>query len=138
MGYTHYWRKPTATPAALWSLIQADAQKIIAASPVKLAFDYDETNKAPECSKELIRFNGIGKDGHETFYLTPDAESFEFCKTACKPYDLIAVAVLAIAAEHAPGLINVSSDGDTDDWKDGIAFASKVLGRPVTMPAFGE
>lgn len=137
MGYTHYWRQPLGIPAAAWALIQADAAKLIAASPVKLAFDYDETDKAPACSAEEIRFNGLGDDGHETFMLTPDAEDFEFCKTAFKPYDLVVCAVLACAAEHT-GKIAVSSDGDVSDWRDGVEWASKVLGRSVPCPALGD
>jgi hypothetical protein len=85
-------------------------------------------------SDDIIRFNGVGDDGHETFCLTKEASGFEFCKTAGKPYDILACAILAAAKQHAGDGLNVSSDGDANDWVEGLSFASKVLKRAVPYP----
>ena len=57
---------------------------------------------------------------------------FEFCKTNQKEYDIVVVAALARLAE-VPGM-EVTSDGNSDDWDEGIALASKVLGRALKNP----
>ena len=78
----------------------------------------------------MIRFNGRGNEGHETFILfkqKPKSESwqrnskeyFYFCKTARKPYDVAVGLVLLRAEKNAPGVLKVSSDGDWEhDWAD--------------------
>ena len=133
MGYTHYWRKPNPISLGAWEQIKDDAQKLIAASPVTIQYEDDDV-RPPEVSDAHIRFNGVGEDSYETFVLDPAMDEFQFCKTAAKPYDLIVCAILAVAQEHAGKSIRVSSDGDAGDWKDGIEFASKTLGRPVPLP----
>ena len=44
------------------------------------------------------------------------------------------VAVLAVAAEHAPANIRVLSDGRAEDWEGGLAWASEVLGCTIPNP----
>ena len=73
----------------------------------------------------MIRFNGKGEEGHETFMLTPDSQEFNFCKTAQKPYDIVVVAILCLLAHHTSG-VTVSSDGGISDWTDGLALAQRV------------
>ena len=131
MGYTHYWDHPMID-AEKWDKIVEDAKKLVAASPVKLAHDCDEPETPPHVGNENIWFNGVGDDGHETFVLTRKGTDFDFCKTAQKPYDLIVVAILAVAAAHG---VSVRADGDAPDWKDGLEYASRILGRPVALPS---
>lgn len=140
MGYTHYWRVSKPIPLKAWDLICDDAEKIIAASPVPLAWEYDEPKKAPEVKRKnemggaaLIRFNGIEDDGHETFFFEQAATKFSFCKTAAKPYDVVVCALLAAIAERAP-MVKVSSDGEPGEWQEGLDLAQKALGRPVPLP----
>lgn len=134
MGYTHYWRMSKDIPVSAWAKIQADAAKLIATSPAPLAYEYDKTDKPPVCDENEIRFNGRDEDGHETFLLKREQKSFEFCKTASKPYDTVVCAVLACAHEHAPEAITVSSDGDGDDWAGPLVWAGDVLGREIPLP----
>jgi hypothetical protein len=135
MGYTHYWRMNQDIPRDAWAKIQADAAKIIAASPAKLALEYDEPERLPICDGIEIRFNAADEDEScETFVLRPEMQDFEFCKTRQYPYDTPVCAILACAAEHAPNAIRVSSDGDEGDWAEPLAWASKVLGRTVPSP----
>jgi hypothetical protein len=143
MGFTHYWHQPVGTPipADAWAKIAADARKLVESAPCTLLAEYDEPGTTPEITGSAIWFNGAGGEGHETFFLerTPsgriyDGEHFSFCKTARKPYDRVVIAILACAAEHAPEHIRVESDGDEEDWRPGLGWASAVLGRPITLP----
>lgn len=90
----------------------------------KLAFEYDEPEREPVFSENLIRFNGVGDEGHETFVVTPSARDFEFCKTARKPYDTAVVAILCLLHHHTE--IEVSSDGVPEDWWRGLEFARRI------------
>lgn len=75
-----------------------------------------------EISDEVIQFNGVGDDGHETFYINPVPEvpswrdtAFDFCKTARKPYD-VPVAMILLAIDHfMPTVMTISSDGWWDE-----------------------
>lgn len=134
MGYTHYWENPKAIPTETWALICDDAQKLIAASPVSIQWESDD-KRPPEVSRliePLIRFNGVDGDGHETFYVEACVIGFAFCKTARKPYDIMVTAMLAMIHAHWSSF-KVSSDGNAHEWEDGLAFASKTLGREITI-----
>ncbi|MEM6972392.1 MAG: hypothetical protein AAF577_06265 [Pseudomonadota bacterium] len=56
---------------------------------------------------------------------------FAFCKTTSEPCDHVVTACLARLAET--GLI-VSSDGEPEEWADGVAAWKKALGRPIAIP----
>ena len=145
MGYTHYWR---GTDAVLrpetWQKIVDDFKKIYERNngASVLALEYDEADKPPKIDYEEIRFNGKDDDGHETFLLTPELDDFTFCKTAYKPYDKFVTAALILAKHHARAAgvdwINVSSDGDTDDWGAGFRMVVDLLGDDVKMPFFED
>lgn len=97
----------------------------------------------PDLRLDKVIFNGQGNDSYETFLFEPygnnpspsgGGKDFSFCKTACKPYDIVVVACLAIAAENLGEGIEVSSDGNRSDWVEGVALASRVLSRDVPNP----
>ena len=104
-----------------------------------MVFGYDQENKKPVLNGAKIRFNGIGEDGHETFYIMrkdkpatwADGQKtvFGFCKTARKPYDKYVVASLILAKIHLGNEITLSSDGDLDDWKEGLSVVNEKLGK---------
>ena len=156
MGYTHYWclnkkseeangsNEPTRFGEAV-----NDMEKIVSASRVLLAGWDGEGD--PEIFVDQVSFNGIGDDGHESFAfqrfgtgekgLGPTSpedkdKDFAFCKTAKKPYDVVVTACLAVAAQVIDDGIEVSTDGEVEDWKEGAAFASRILGRDVPVPSF--
>ena len=122
MGYTHYWRQSRDFTAAEWKKICTGARAVVKAYRSVLCFEYDQEGKAPEVSAEAIQFNGKGDDGHETFILTRkmgacyngEAEAFNFCKTAEKPYDAAVVAVLMVAKKAAPNALRLRSDGGSE------------------------
>ncbi len=139
MGYTHYWKTTAPIPDDVWQLICGDAEKIILLSPAKLVWEYDEPNKLPEVKRvkadggdTCIRFNGVGDDGHETFFFEQHATDFSFCKTAQKPYDVAVCAVLAAIADRT-SLVKVSSDGDPSEWEEGLALARQALNRLIDI-----
>jgi hypothetical protein len=84
-------------------------------------------------------FDNNNKDlGHEIFDLTPlprarawdsSLDGFGFCKTARKPYDLMVKACLLICKEYLGDGIEISCDGDDEDWKPAIAFILSTLDR---------
>jgi hypothetical protein len=134
MGYTHYWRIDEAIVPKVWALISADAKSLFAASPEPLVFEHG-SRKPPVADARSIRFNAGENRGYEDFLLQPAATNDRglFCKTAQQPYDLVVCAMLAAARDRSKA-ITVTSDGGTDDWAPALAWASKVLGRPIGDP----
>lgn len=53
---------------------------------------------------------------------------FEFCKTAYKPYDLAVNVCLIIAKHYLKDQILVHSDGELENWKDGMELCQHFLG----------
>lgn len=151
MGYTHYWHQKRNFTTAEWLAITADTRAVLANAAkdgIDLLYERD-SNKPPLIDSETIRFNGNGDEGHETFVLErkrrakrdyEDAAeykrdgSFNFCKTARKPYDAVVTAVLLIAAHVAPNAIKLSSDGENTDWARGLAMAQAAGGESITIP----
>lgn len=129
MGYTQYWRKPNGLDREKFKLYAADVAQLIKGADI---LQY-ESNKAepPEVSIEMVHFNGIGDDGHETFLMSPEAEDFSFCKTARKPYDQYVTACLILAKIHFGDAIQVSSDGDYEDWKEGEKLVNEKTEQKV-------
>ena len=74
-----------------------------------------------------IRFNGVGEDGHETFYLSPDESGWGFCKTARKPYDIVVVAILSMLDEYLGDKFEWRSDGDNEDHLTGKRLYQSVI-----------
>lgn len=133
MGYTHYFGPKSFKPAEFNSIVKASKEVIrIVTEEMKIpiVYEYDETDKPPVCEGELIRFNGADDDGHETFSLDVN-NGRDFCKTARKPYDIAVTAVLCLA--HHYGGLDVASDGDPEDWEDGLALAQRIEPKCV-MP----
>ena len=128
MGYTHYWRHEKIEQETFDKIVN-DFEKVIPAIGVKLGNGYGEGE--PIMDQEIIVFNGdssVDMD-HESFVLECGSpSSFNFCKTACKPYDIAVTACLVIAKNHLGDDIRVSSDGELKDWKSAIGLCQEVLG----------
>tara|TARA_B100000949_G_C14283177_1_gene452849 strand:- start:2640 stop:3119 length:480 start_codon:yes stop_codon:yes gene_type:complete len=147
MGYTHYWYRPKELDSDNFS----NAIKDIA-----LLFSYTEGQEYPvgythakqivdvyELNRREINFNGIREDGHENFHISDDRYStedkywkFDFCKTARKPYDKYVVACLYIFKYHLGDDIKITSDGDEEDWNEGIEMVQDILGYPYDIRRF--
>jgi hypothetical protein len=132
MGYTHYFPQTRDFTDAEWDEIKAAADMLAIPG---LAFGWDGRGK-PEISDIRISLNGDAKNGydHETFEIRKEKiESFTFCKTAQKPYDMIVVAILCVCHGIAPGALDISSDGEPQDWFPGLHVA-KTANPAAALP----
>jgi hypothetical protein len=112
--------------------------KILFAGLYTIKKEYNDSAK-PVINVDEVRFNGIGDDGHETFYIsrvdTPRAWSedkstvFGFCKTARKQYDALVTASLLLAHKYLDGEIEISSDGSVGEWQDGVKLVNEKVGK---------
>lgn len=146
MGYTHYLTVSKAEiDAKTWEQITDDVKAIVGKSPVLLVREYDRVDEKPEINGEVIAFNGPGEDGHETFWVSRvndraprykgDNPRWSFCKTAQKPYDVVVTAILAYLASVWPNLYSVTSDGDQEEWRDGVDLARAALpNNAISVP----
>jgi hypothetical protein len=91
--------------------------------------------KASRNGEKIICFNGIGEFSHETFIIekSPKEKVFSFCKTNDKPYDLMVTSMLIVCEAYAKGALDISSDGDVDDWTNAMKFVSGVLKKPTKI-----
>jgi hypothetical protein len=155
MGYTHYWYlNKQAEHGVKFSRTLDEMEKIIADQRGILAgWDGEGDPKASFNGSsngfDEISFNGQGEDSYESFVFRRfgkdkgsrvesyrnKGKDFGCCKTAHRPYDFVVVACLAVAAQVIGDGIEVHSDGDPDEWADGVALASRVLGRDVPVPS---
>lgn len=139
MGYTHYWyrKKDCEMSDGKFMLMAETMQRIVRATGVKVQAEYDNDGR-PAFSRRLVRFNGPGDDGHETFYLPrrhvqPDWQRnkpwvFAFCKTARKPYDLPVQCCLIVAKHFYEDHILIHSDGAENEWEDARRLCQEILG----------
>jgi hypothetical protein len=134
--HTHHWHLLRDIPLSIWEKIAADASALIAASPVKLALDAQHPTLPPRINDDEILLNGRGAEAYEDFRLTRRFErrGFFFVKTLDRPYDLIVRGLLAIAHEHAPRIVTVSSDASERDWQTALIMCGTVLRRDVPYP----
>jgi hypothetical protein len=134
MGYTVQWGRVGDVDEAAYAAALKDIAKIVKNQAKMLSGPFGEEGTLPKTTSG-IAFNGVGDDSHETFSLPKTAKQLDrdFCKTNRKPYTAVVMAALARLAEVAG--IKVSSDGSVaEEWTDGVALASKVLGRKVNNP----
>ena len=119
MGYSHYWKIEHDINLQAFKELQTVAAKVAEASDAPVGLSINTHPLYPSITVE-----GMASDAHETFYLTPKAVKFEFCKTARKPYDEVVVGILDYA--HRRGLLKFTSDGNPDDLAAGERLSAKV------------
>lgn len=142
MGYTHYFEMKKQPDEIQWQNIVSATKQLEAQLPAntRTAGGYHTNDPLLLCPDETdislieIRFNGKGDLGHETFLIHPHYDGFNFCKTARKPYDLLATAVLLVCHHLAPGCWDIGSDGDPEDWQEAVALVKSVLQIPGELP----
>ena len=155
MGYTHYWRRPrtNAGSSYMYGKLALDAKKIIAEGErdgIRIRNGNGEGE--PEFNEAFFSINGDASgftdDGrdlvHETFcwegipsvskHRKDEPTTFDFCKTAYKPYDAVVTAIL-IRAKHIYGsCVSVSSDGEWGEWQAGRELYKRVFGEVAGCP----
>jgi len=102
MGYTHYFNFNNG--------INEFSEKVLN-EITTVTEKYQDILVVDELSKMLINLNGIEEDSYETFYISTDLTSFNFCKTARRPYDLPVCEILLILKYHYGDNFNLKSDG---------------------------
>lgn len=144
MGYTHYWTWWKDPSDVVLSGAVRDMTKIIEETKGILAGPDGEGK--PITRSHYVSFNGKGEDAYETFEFPGSLERRElwggkrgalnFTKTARKPYDKVVVACLLAARAHIPEtVLEISSDGNWDDWKEGRDLYRRVIGIEPMRPS---
>jgi hypothetical protein len=129
MGYTHYWT--INKKGNRENYIKAiKAMNTIARANKEILSGYSAYTTVKEYGG--IKLNGKGYNAHEDFIFREHIalnESFNFCKTANKPYDTVVVACLVVAKHYMGEDIQVTSDGYKEDWHLGTLLANSILKR---------
>ena len=106
MGYTNYWYQKKSFSETEWKKVK-DEYKWLKEMADGIIIDESEND-------DEIIFNGNPKDeqDHETFYINKknDKESFNFCKTARKPYDLAVWHLLYFINNETGAMKKISRD----------------------------
>ncbi|MEI8194292.1 MAG: hypothetical protein WCI73_00125 [Phycisphaerae bacterium] len=133
MGHTNYWSRIAELPVKEFAAAVKDCKKMMKQLGVPLA-GRDGTGPAIFRAQE-IAFNGQAPNNYETFSVpraitprTGESKSFQFCKTAHRPYDLCVQVALIVLKHHLGKAIEVSSDGEEADWEPARIACQKWLG----------
>lgn len=146
MGYTNYYRTPRVMDKAKFKTLAEELQVAVGFMPGNHSSANDGTEPVilrggngegePEFGEDLISFNGDADTGndHETFYLervkegrgSADELHFDFTKTNRKPYDIMVQVSMLRLKHHFPES-EISSDGDSSEWKNGKALYKKIF-----------
>jgi hypothetical protein len=129
MGYTHYYPLKKAVAKTKRKAIISDMKKIEAhfdkiGQPL---FDGRGEKKGVVYMDNGFAFNGNGDAAHETMYIDFDDTDFNFCKTACKPYDDAVCCVLMMLKAHLDKGIRVSGDGGAEGFDEGISIYYEIF-----------
>lgn len=134
MEYTHYWKTTRDFTDQEWTTLMGNTYSILgtiysAEDPIPLC---DGSTGSPVIGTHGLVFNGLADDSYETFILEKSQTDFSGCKTANKPYDVVVVAVLLLAA-FVSDAITVTSDGEESDLWAGLLLAT-TANRDVRIP----
>ena len=134
MGYTHYWHDEGEGDQ-----IPADAVRLIrkitdeAHRQGLIQREHDDP-RPPVVTAKVVRFNGVGELGHETFHFVPGRTSCCFCKTARKPYDAIVMRVLLVLGYYRPELTIRSDGAFSNEWQPALDwFGDQGVGNVGTV-----
>jgi hypothetical protein len=144
MGYTHYFKKVSDTrdDDLRFEMFAIGAGRIIdyamTYDNIEIADAMGEKLGAFEITKDFVSFNGYGDGAHETFSWDRQGNGFNFCKTAYKTYDVVVTACLIHLKDVYGDAVEISSDGDWSDWRDGARLYNNVTGLPAENPMTQE
>lgn len=124
MGYTNYYhaknrKKINDSDFKNFMNDTYKAVEILMKKGFKFADDrtdeiYKDIDDFKAKNQNEIWLNGVGDDSHEPFILDFKG-SWEFCKTARKPYDIAVKAILILAERHGILKNPFDFDGDRTD-----------------------
>lgn len=145
MGYTHYWefKKPKSIKGKhqeiedTYQLAVRQCQRLVKAYNKQVkSLDLKHPDRLSGYSAHTklndylgLEVNGTSDLGHETFsfrdhWSANDANNF--CKTVRKPYDVVVTACLIIMKHYLKDLFEVGTDGQSQDWTNGLKLARDV------------
>jgi hypothetical protein len=105
MGFTRYWTLRKEIPQEKFDTIVEYTKVLLDKAKedgIKIG-KWDGEGGEPELEKDIISFNGVGDDSHESFVLPRkpkecewdrSRDGWDFCKTQHKPYDRVVYEVL--------------------------------------------
>ncbi len=136
MGYTHYWYAKAKTELPNWDQFTEKVNLIVGNDDGE-SFTIEPALQKAEVNDEHVWIEG--NPSHESFVFErlpknmPWRENepwvFNFCKTARKPYDTYVTAILIAALDHwGSDVVKVSSDGDIEEWEEGIEHFIDCVG----------
>jgi hypothetical protein len=156
MGYTHYWRfknntvskvafnkyiKDVRTIEEFFKKNKVYSKSVSSCEEYQnervVLFDgggytkgiaYGGTVQNGKFTPNGFSLNGDDSKGldHEGFGISLGENEWNFCKTARKPYD-IAVCVILLAMKYQTKSIEVSSDGNMEEWADAINLFQQIF-----------
>lgn len=163
MGYTHYWKRPRNNFGSpeMFGRLALDVKKIIKQAKMDgISIRGADGEGEPEFNEAYFSINGDAMGtrteasgalaptdlAHETFcwegiptineWRKDEPMTFDFCKTAYKPYDVVVGAIL-IRAKHIYGdCVSISSDGDWESihWVYCSDLYQRVFGEVAECP----
>ena len=139
MGYTHYWRfnnKIKFDDEINYFNAIKDINRFVKWYDRKHHIASGYTAKSLK-TYDGVKINGIDDLKCEDFVLSDqliNSESFNFCKTANNPYDILVVGALCILNYHLGNTIEVESDGNYQDWLEGCLAVNQCLRKIVMVP----
>jgi len=119
MGHTNYWMVHTDKCQGAYNLAKEEMRSFMHLCLVKHKIILDihkETDPLTDEKYDDISFNGIGDEGCEEFFL-PELiadvfkDSFPFCKTNDREYDVVVVGCLFILKKYLGSAVTIKSDG---------------------------
>lgn len=119
MGYTHYWTfkdDVTFDNKQIEEIVEFFNERHDIEGTKLGYLEYDRDNEYDDVP--ILNFNGSGDESHENFIINKvhNKESFNFCKTARKEYDLLVMAMLIKLKDMLEDKIEITSDGNYDEW----------------------
>lgn len=133
MGYTHYFTFKKPLSLANFNKVKKDLKLIEShlanqPEPIILRNGLGE-GKGVYYSNNRIAFNGDASNDldYETFGFSVGDNDFEFCKTQYRPYDLAVCLTLRSLNYHVGKDIEISSDGDKNDWKESLEVYKELF-----------
>ena len=153
MGFTHYWDMTRDISERNFKKLTKDMKAIEAyikenksiSNNAECAWDEQVTLHHPNGENEGVLYysNTFGFNGdakihadHESMHINLGAnDSWTFCKTARKPYDL-AVCLILISLKYHIRSTRVTSDGGNDDWQHSFELWEKIFPKRNVMFRF--
>lgn len=128
MGYTHYYQQGSIPTPALFQSFTTHVLELVQASGIAIQVTIEP---------DFLSINGADGEDYEDFVIRRNDLTWDFCKTARRPYDTVVTAVLILARYTFPDF-HLSSDGSWLGWLFGRKLFTSVMHlEPTEATVFG-